>query len=264
MDAAKYLERIKIAKVQEANYSFLEKLQTSHLTTVPFENIDIRQGRKIILDEEHIFNKIVVHRRGGFCYELNGLFRWLLRKLNFNVSIAAGRVYIMSEDQFTPEFDHMALLVHLDETYIVDVGFGDCFRKPIAIPDGAVEDVSGKYRVKVLNSDHASYIVQKLEQGKWRPVYSFTTHPRQMAEFEQMCQYNQTSPNSHFTQRTICTLATDDGRITLSDDWLTINHGGTKRKKAITSQKIKEILHIYFGIGIPQYDGFKKNLESLN
>ena len=153
-----YLERIKIAKVQEANYSFLEKLQVSHLTTVPFDNIDIRQGRKIILDEEHLFNKIVVHRRGGFCYELNGLFGWLLCKLNYNVSLVSGRVYIMSEDRFTPEFDHMALLVHLDRLYLVDVGFGDCFRKPIALPAGKVEDVSGRYRVVALNSDQNSYI----------------------------------------------------------------------------------------------------------
>jgi N-hydroxyarylamine O-acetyltransferase len=243
-----YLERIKIAKVQEANYSFLEKLQVSHLTAVPFENIDIRQGRKIILEEEHLFNKIVVHRHGGFCYELNGLFRWMLSKLNFNVSIAAGRVYIMSENRFTPEFDHMALLVHLDKTYIVDVGFGDCFRKPIAMPTGKVEDVSGKYRIIALNSAKNSYIIQKQEEGKWLPVYSFTTQPRQMADFAEMCKYNQTSPKSHFTQRTICTIATDDGRITLSDDSLTIHHGESKYKKTVTPQEIDEILHKYFGI----------------
>ena len=247
-----YLKRIKVAKVQKANYSFLEKLQMSHLTTVPFENIDIRHGRNIILDEDHLFNKIVVHRRGGFCYELNGLFNWLLRKLNFNTSIVSGRVYIMSEDRFTPEFDHMALLVQLDRTFIVDVGFGDCLRKPIAIPAGAVEDVSGKYLVRVLNSDQNSYILQKQVEGKWCPVYSFTTHPRQIVDFAEMCKYNQTSPKSHFTQRTICTIATDDGRITLSDDSLTIDHSGAKRKNAVTSQEINEILRKYFGFSETQ------------
>jgi N-hydroxyarylamine O-acetyltransferase len=252
MDAGNYLDRLKIFQIEEANYSFLEKLQVSHLTTVPFENIDIRYGRNIILDEEHLFNKIVVHKRGGFCYELNGLFRWLLGELNYNISIAAGRVYIMSEDRFTSEFDHMALLVHLDKTYIVDVGFGDCFRKPIAMPAGTVEDVSGKYRVRTLNSNQNSYIIQKQEEGKWRPLYSFTTQPRQMADFIEMCKYNQTSPNSHFTQRTICTIATDAGRITLSDDSLTINQSGTKRKKTVTSQEINEILCKYFGISETQ------------
>ncbi len=141
----------------------------------------------------------------------------------------------------------MALLVHFDKTFIGDVGFGDCFRKPIAIPAGTVEDVSGKYRVRILDSDQNSYLLQKQEEGRWCPVYSFTTHPRQMADFAEMCKYNQTSPNSHFTQRTICTIATDTGRITLSDDSLTINHGGTKRKKDVSPQEINEILPQYFG-----------------
>ena len=72
--------------------------------------------------------------------------------------MVSGRVYIRSVDRFTPEFDHMALLIHLDKTYLVDVGFGDCFRNPIALPTGKVEDVSGKYRVVALNSDQNSYI----------------------------------------------------------------------------------------------------------
>jgi len=248
MDAGKYLNRLKIFQKEEAKYSFLEKLQMAHLTTVPFENIDIRQGRKIILDKEHLFNKIVVHRRGGFCYELNGLFNWLLRKLNFNTSLVSGRVYIRSVDRLTPEFDHMALLVHLDRPYIVDVGFGDCFRNPIALPAGKVEDVSGKYRVKALNSDQNSYVIQKLEEDKWQPVYSFTAYPRQMADFAEMCQYNQTSPKSHFTQKTICTIATADGRITLSDDSLIINHGETKRKRTVSQPEIDGILRKYFGL----------------
>jgi N-hydroxyarylamine O-acetyltransferase len=252
MDAGNYLDHIKIFQIEEPNYSFLEKLQVSHMATIPFENIDIRQGRNIFLDEEHLFNKIVVHKRGGFCYELNGLFRWLLRRLNYNISIAAGRVYIVSEDRFTPEFDHMALLVHLDKTYIVDVGFGDCFRKPIAIPAGTVKDVSGKYRVKTLNSGQNSLIIQKQDKGKWCPVYSFTTQPRRMADFAEMCKYNQTSPNSHFTQRTICTIATDNGRITLSDDSLTIDHGGAKCKRSVTFQDRNEILRKYFGISDTQ------------
>ena len=249
MDASSYLDRLNIRQIEEANYSFLEKLQLAHLTTVPFENIDIRQGRKIILDEESLFNKIVLNRRGGFCYELNLLFNWLLCRLDYDTSLVSGRVYLMSEDRFTPDFDHMALIVHLDKPYLVDVGFGDSFRKPIAMPDGTVEDVSGRYRLEIFNSDHDSYIIKKLEQGKWRPVYSFTTHPRQMADFAEMCRYNQTSPESHFTQKTICTIATEKGRITLSDDSLTIIHGETKLMETISPPEVDGILHKYFGLG---------------
>ena len=86
MDTKSYLQRIKISKFEKPNLSFLSKLQEHHLLTVPFENLDIHQGDKIVLAENRIYEKIVVNERGGFCYELNGLFCWLLRFLDFSVS----------------------------------------------------------------------------------------------------------------------------------------------------------------------------------
>lgn len=249
MDNREYLKHIKIAQTEEASYLFLERLVSQHLIRVPFENLDILHGKEIVLDESHLYEKIVVQRRGGFCYELNGLFSWLLGNLGFTVSMASGRVYIASEDQFTPEFDHMVLLVHLDKTYLVDVGFGDSFRKPILMPEGMIKDISGKYQIQSARSEQGVHLVQKREQDEWCPIYSFTTHPKQMSDFAKMCIYHQTSPDSHFTQRTICTIATEDGRITLSDNTLTITQGGTKKKISVHSPEIfKRMLLEHFGI----------------
>jgi N-hydroxyarylamine O-acetyltransferase len=86
MNLNSYLKRIKISQLEKPDLSFLSKLQEQHLLTVPFENLDIHEGKKIVLEENRIFEKIVVNKRGGFCYELNGLFCWLLRSLNFSVS----------------------------------------------------------------------------------------------------------------------------------------------------------------------------------
>jgi N-hydroxyarylamine O-acetyltransferase len=86
MNLNSYLKRIKISQLEKPNLSFLSKLQEQHLRTVPFENLDIHQGKKILLEENRIYEKIVVNERGGFCYELNGLFCWLLRSLDFSVS----------------------------------------------------------------------------------------------------------------------------------------------------------------------------------
>jgi N-hydroxyarylamine O-acetyltransferase len=243
------LKRIKISQLEKPNLSFLSKLQEQHLFTVPFENLDIHQGKKIVLEENRIYEKIVVNGHGGFCYELNGLFCWLLRSLGFSVSMVSSRVYRSAEDIFTPEFDHMVLLVNLEKVYLVDVGFGDTFRYPIALPDGITEDIGGKYRVQPFGSAPETYILQKQENNSWQHVYSFTTHPRMISDFEEMCTFHQTSPESHFTQEIICTMATINGRISLSDAFLTITDGSSKKKTKVVSDKdFKHKLMDHFGI----------------
>lgn len=249
MNAKQYLDRIKIAHIEEPSYSFLAKLQCQHLLTVPFENIDILQGKEIVLDEGCIYEKIVVRGRGGFCYELNGLFSWLLRELGFSVSMISGRVYNPIDDRFTPEFDHMVLLVHLNRTYLIDVGFGDTFRKPIAMPDGEIEDISGRYRIHPPHLDQDVYLLQKHAEIEWRAEYSFTTYPRKMSDFAKMCVFNQTSPDSHFTQRTVCTIATEYGRVTLSGSYLTITEDQGMRKIPVASpEEYKRMLFEHLGI----------------
>jgi N-hydroxyarylamine O-acetyltransferase len=244
-----YLQRIQVNKTENLSHSFLSKLQEQHLLTVPFENLDIHQSKKIVLDENRIYEKIVVNGRGGFCYELNGLFCWLLRFLDFSVSMVSSQVYRSAADMFTPQFDHMVLLVNLEKIYLVDVGFGDTFRNPIALPDGIVEDISGTYRVQPFGTAPDTYILQKQENNCWQHVYSFTSHPRTISDFDEMCTFHQTSPESHFTQEIICTMATKNGRVSLSDDFLTITDGSSKKKTKVVSDKdFKHKLRDHFGI----------------
>jgi N-hydroxyarylamine O-acetyltransferase len=163
--------------------------------------------------------------------------------------MVSSQVHRLSEDMFTPEFDHMVLLVNLEKVYLVDVGFGDTFRKPIALPDGIVEDISGTYRVQPFDSAPDTYILQKQENNNWQHVYSFTEHPRVISDFDEMCTFHQTSPESHFTQEIICTMATKSGRVSLSDDFLTITGGSSKKKTKVDSNKdFKHKLRDHFGI----------------
>jgi N-hydroxyarylamine O-acetyltransferase len=246
MNISEYLERIHIYEIERPSYSFLSKLQLQHLLMVPFENLDIHEGKKIVLDESLLYEKIVSRGRGGFCYELNGLFCRLLRTTGFTAHMVSARVYMPARNLFSPEFDHMAILVDLGERYLVDVGFGDTFRRPIAIPDGEVEDVSGRYQIR---SDKDHYVLQKSQDDDWQPVYSFTTQPRAISDFEGMCSYNQTSPESHFTQQIICLIAKETGRVSLSDDYLTITDGDTKKKTRVKSPEgFRMMLQNHFGI----------------
>jgi len=248
MNLQHYLNRICVKKIYSPSYEFLAELQLKHLYFIPFEDLDIPFRGRIILDEERIYKKIIENNRGGFCYELNGLFHWLLTQLGFNVDMLSARVYNNQKEELGPEFDHMTLLVHLDKDYLVDVGFGDSFRKPIQMPDGGCEDISGKYKLRSAGGN--IFQLCKMENGKWKMEerhsgfvgeeklqYQFTTVPRKFFDYENMCVFQQDDLNSHFRTRMLCTIATPNGRITLSNNSLTITENGNKTKTEFNSEK---------------------------
>lgn len=247
MIVQEYLKRIGIEKAEEPSLSFLSKLQLSHLYSIPFEDLDIPDRDRIILDIERIYKKIIPTKRGGFCYELNGLFHRLLTHLGFKVDMLSVRVYDHQKQELGPEFDHMTLLVHLEKDYLVDVGFGDSFRKPIEMPDGQCEDVGGHF--KVYNIDGSNYELRRIEESEWKLQYSFTTIPRQLSDYSEMCDFQQDSPTSHFRTRMKCTIATPTGRITLSDSSLTITDNRTKSKLEVNNgEEFYTLLKKYYKI----------------
>src|SRR3989339_915384 len=131
MDISKYLQRLKIENIAKLDLSNLKLLHKNHLYNIPFENLDIHYNKKIILDFEFLENKILNNGRGGFCYELNGLFYKLLSELGYKVKMICAGVY-NNEGIPGPDYDHMALIVKInDEEYLADVGFGDNFLEPL-------------------------------------------------------------------------------------------------------------------------------------
>ncbi len=243
-----YLKRIQTDQVEPPSLNYLARLQWNHMLTVPFENLDIVWGRPIFLDRSRFYDKIVNQGRGGFCYELNGLFAWLLEQLGFQVTMMAGGVYDERFKGFGPVHDHMCLLVQLDHPYLVDVGYGDSTRKPISLPKGESNDVSGRYRVRP-DAIPDTYILQKFVDGIWQPQYQFSTLPRKLTEYQQRCDYFQTALDSYFTQGSICTRATESGRISLTDNTLTLTQNGIKEKILLNStDEFDEILWRRFWI----------------
>jgi N-hydroxyarylamine O-acetyltransferase len=232
MNIDRYLERIAIEKKQDPSLSFLTILQSRHLLSIPFEDLDI-PVRRIELDLHKLYNKIVISKRGGFCYELNGLFYWLLISLGFKVDMLSARVFNSRKQDFGPEFDHMTLLAHLEKDYLVDVGFGDSFREPIEFPKGEVADISGRYRI--MNSGKDNFELQKAKDNIWEPQYRFSTAPTKFEDFKSMCDFQQDSPTSSFRTGMLCTIATESGRITLTNNTFTITEHETKNKTTINN-----------------------------
>jgi len=229
MDIDAYLERINYSGPRDVNAETLRALQVAHLMSVPFENLSIHAGEPIVLDEDALFTKIVDQRRGGFCYECNGLFAGLLRALGFEVVMLAAGV-AKRDGGFGPIFDHMTLMVTLEERCLVDVGFGESFVEPLLL-DTRSEQRQGTRSFRLVDAEDHLVLMRRNDGEEWEPQYRFTLQPYTFPDYEEMCRFHQTSPDSHFTKGLICSRATKDGRITLSDMRL-ITTSGPQRLRA--------------------------------
>ncbi len=212
MDVHAYLQRIGYAGSLEPSIENLEAMTKAHLHTVPFENFDVHLGRAIRLDEESLMAKIVRRRRGGFCYELSGLFALLLRDLGYEVDLLSARVY--RQGKSGQDFDHMALRVRVASTpYLVDLGFGDGSTLPIEMVGGAVrEDHGNHYR---LHESARGLLFEMEAANGFVKGYELSLDSRQMMNFQAMCLFHQTSARSWFTNARICVLHTEEGTRSL-------------------------------------------------
>ena len=245
-----YLARISVTAEFDLAPTFetLRLLQTQHLMSVPFENLDIHLNRPIVLDIDKFYAKIVEERRGGFCYELNGLFNDLLKSLGFNTRLVSARVF-GGEKGFGPEFDHAAIIVTIGELeYLADVGFGDFAAEPLRlIADIEQQDREGHFVIR--RAEFGVLEVNKRKGGDLVPEYRFEPIGRDLSEFTEMCDFQQYSPESHFTKRKLCSIMTDTGRKTLTDTSFIETSNGERREIAIDSeQSFAEMLKKEFGI----------------
>lgn len=250
MHIEKYLARLDVHLEPEPRVATLRRLHRAHMQMIPFENLDIHLGQKILLEDEHLFAKIVDRQRGGICYELNGLFARFLTEIGFNVALVAAEVF--REDGTTgPMFDHMALLVDVDgDRYLADVGFGDSFTAPLRLSDTGDQPQDGRvYRVQRDASTFTVMVGSGASNGSMKPSFKFSTKPRQLSDFNEMCAFHQTSDESHFTRKEVCSRATSTGRITLSGSQLIETNSGLRNVVDLASYEERQrVLIKHFGI----------------
>ncbi|WP_167455150.1 arylamine N-acetyltransferase family protein [Amycolatopsis kentuckyensis] len=244
MDIDAYLDRLGVARPAAPDLATLRHLQERHLAAVPFENLSSHLGEPVVLDEDALFAKIVGHRRGGFCYELNGLFAALLRALGYDASLRAAQVF-RADGTVGPPLDHAAIVVSLDaEDWLVDVGFGRFARHPLRLSAvDAQPDPDGEFLV--LDAPHGD--VDILLDGK--PQYRLERRPRPLADFIPMAWWQTTSPESHFTRSLTCSRPTSQGRVTLSGDKLIETVDGVRNEVRLPSPEAIHLAYrVYFGM----------------
>jgi len=229
-----YLDRIAYTGPLAPTAEVLRNLHRAHMLSVPFENLDIALGRTIVCDEDAFVRKIVERRRGGFCYELNGAFARLLRAIGFDVTLLSARVP-RDDGHDGPEFDHLALRIDLHEPWLADVGFGDSFLEPLLLRSGAEQSHDG-WAYRVVDCGNSLRMERAERHGAWKRQYSFTLTPRSLNDFAAMCHYHQTSPESPFTRKNVCSMATPDGRITAAERRLIFTRNGSKEEQLLATE----------------------------
>ncbi|WP_369035945.1 arylamine N-acetyltransferase family protein [Streptomyces adonidis] len=260
-----YLRRLGAERPARPTLDVLRELQLRHLMAVPFENLSIHLGEAIVLEEDRLLEKVVGAHRGGFCYELNGVFGALLTELGFDVTLLAARVY-GDEGRLGIPYDHLVLRVRTVDggDWLVDVGFGAHSHYPLAMGErGEQEDPGGVFRIVGAGAGAGAGAEGDGEgEGEGDPgdldvvrdgrrQYRVELRPRVLRDFVAGAWWHSTSPESHFTRSLVCSRVTEDGgRITLSGRSFTVTApGGEKEVRELGADS--EVLAVYrerFGV----------------
>jgi N-hydroxyarylamine O-acetyltransferase len=243
----RHLERIGAERPGTPSADALRELHRRHVETVPFENLSMHLGEPIVLTEDALVDKVVRRGRGGFCYELNGVFAALLGALGFDVTLLAASV-VGDDGTLSPAFDHLALLVELDERYLVDVGFGAHSVYPLRLdwPE-AQEDPAGSFLV--VDAPGGDLEVRK--DGV--PQYRVEPRPRRLADFVRPCWWHANSPDSHFRSVARCSRWTGDGRVSIVGDRLLETVRGERTETTLaTDADVLAAYDKHFGIQLPR------------
>lgn len=246
MDVRAYLQRIGITGPVELTLDGLEQLQRAHLTAVPFENLDVFHRRGVSTEPSWSVPKIVTLGRGGWCYELNGAFATLLEHLGFSVRWL-GAIVLPATG---PVPDHLTIEVTLDRPYLVDVGFGDSFIRPLPLDsEGPHEGGTGRY---LFEFDGSGTTLLSEQPGGPKTEYWFDRAETFSAgDFEPSSHRLQTEPGLKWTQNPFATRLLDGGpdRVTLLKDRIKIRRNRTTTEKPINpGEDWNRALNQWFGM----------------
>lgn len=248
IDIQKYLNRIHAGRKETLSLEYLSSLQEQHALNIHFENLDILNKRPLFLDREGLFKKMVLLKRGGVCYELNGLFYYLLKELGFHPYLMTGTVFV-KDDIWGIENGHLFMIVPLNrKNYIVDVGLGArCLRVPVPLGGEEVIDFDGYYRVKKDEEKQLLYL-QKKTSVEWSILYRFQSdrNIRELEDIYPICRLTETSPQSIFTKKYFLSKELKNGRMTLLGNTLTIVNGKDIIKRNLVEHEIYECVRQFF------------------
>ncbi len=245
VDTDAYLKRLGVSGPIEPDLDNLELLQRSHLTAVPFENLDVFAQREVRTDDTWTLAKVVDRQRGGWCFELNGAFASLLTGLGYEVRRLAATVLMGGRNAPMPT--HLTIEVSLERPYLVDVGFGDSFIRPLPLDDEGPHD-GGTGDYGFLTEGDTTTLVSWDETGNTQPQYRFDRRPRASSDFEAASTYLRTTPDLQWTQWRFATRLLDGGpdRVTLLTDRIRFRRDGVWEEHPVDPEDWNRLLYDWF------------------
>jgi N-hydroxyarylamine O-acetyltransferase len=239
---AAYLRRIGYSGPLDPSVKTLRALHRAHLLAISYENLDVQLGVPLSLDPAAMFEKIVERKRGGWCYEMNGLFAWALRELRFDISLLGAAVGREQRGD-AAAMNHLAILVHLDKPYLADVGFGNAFVAPLPLAEGSHSDGRFDFRLQQIDGDWWRF-TNRPGSGD---TFDFQLTPYELHAFEEKNRCLQTADESYFVQNLVCHRFTDEGVVTLRGAVLTtLTPTETREEIAQTRDQLAAILRQHF------------------
>lgn len=248
-----YLHKLQLDKFEPgADLATLEKLQDAHLKFIPYENFDCLNGRITSLKHEDLFNKIILRPRGGICFELNGLYNWLLESLGFDVKSFAVR--FIDKLELYQIRRHRVMCVNLGgKRYITDVGVdSESPRRPLELREDLVQG-DGINQYKFTRHEFWGWILWQKEKNKpWKHLFGFTEEPQIDKDFITPSFWCDAHPDSPFIKGKMLSIFREDCNITIRKNFLKFYLDGKVkyRYKITTGAELKELLWEYFGVNV--------------
>jgi N-hydroxyarylamine O-acetyltransferase len=249
MHLSGYLQRIGFTGEPRPDLETLCRVHRLHLEAIPYENLDVQLGRKVGFDLDAIYRKLVSSRRGGWCYEMNGLFAWALEQIGFKVTRLAGAV-LRDKVGDTSVGSHLALCVHLEDCYLADVGFGDGMIEPVPIRDGS------------FRQDAFDFRLERLDESWWRfhnqphggaPSFDFQLREASKERLCARCEWLQSAPESLFVQNAICQRYADGRLVAMRGRaFKSVRRSGVEKRTIETLEEYERVLREEFYIELPQ------------
>lgn len=249
IDVERYLARIGLSRAPSIDVDGLEVLQRAHMTAVPFENLDVFAERGVGTSLDWSIPKVVDRRRGGWCFEINGAFSALLIELGFSVRRLAATVLL---EPVSSHPTHLTLEVSLEKTYLVDVGFGDSFIRPLLFGiEEPQDDGSGLY--VLASSGEAGdqqWLLSRMEDGEASPKYRFGMSEWTLVECEPASRQLQADASLHWRKSPFATRLLDQGpdRVTLLKDRIKFLRSGEWSERAVPDSEWENELRTWFSL----------------
>ncbi len=253
MDTKRYFARIgldadtPVARTE----AFLGRVQNQHVLTVPYENLDILGGKPLSLSVDDLYEKIVVHHRGGYCFEVNALLRELLLALGFGVRSYFAR-YLRGETEIPVRRHHVLVVTADDGEFVVDVGIGQTApRFPLRLEAGLVQ-TQGDETYRFERDPALGWVLWELHHGTWQRYFSFTDDEALPHDFIQPSFYCEKHPDSPFNREIMLAIKTPDGRKTLDGRTFKIFRGSALAaiEEEVDNVRLTAILAEHFGITV--------------